>query len=107
MKRDIHMIDKNTGTIIYSSKLNVPKRTRKLSEKELMIRKFRKFLYDNDALESWYKYAKEQPIHGSIKKVFKERAERWISYAFQWSNTHEDNDYWVTLAIKWDTENVK
>ena len=72
----------------------------KLTQREKDIRAFRKFLYDNDALEAWYKNRKQyfkrrRSIFSGLSK------ERFIIGAFQWSSTEEGARFWNKLDIKW------
>jgi hypothetical protein len=73
----------------------------KLSEKELMIRKFRKFLYDNDALEEWTKAFKNR---GNCSlKYDKNDPEFWINGAFYWYNANSITfDKWLELSEEWE-----
>jgi hypothetical protein len=85
-----------------SIKAIATKKKRKLSEKELMKRKFRKFLYDNDALFTWEYNQKHYSVGYSKSKLFNTiKAESWISYGFNWNMTIEGNDYWLELSVKW------
>lgn len=73
----------------------------KLTEREKNIRMFRKFLYDNDALEAWYKNRKQyfkrrRSIFSGLNK------ERYIIGAFDWNNTEEGTKYWIELDMKWE-----
>jgi hypothetical protein len=69
---------------------------RKLSEKELLIRKFRKFLYDNDALEEWTALQKKD-TEFTLKQLYKQKPSSWISRAFIWNGVRK----WSDLSIKW------
>jgi hypothetical protein len=78
------------------------KKTHKLSDKELMRRKFRKFLYDNDALFAWEKAVKN--AHKTLKYVYNKEYFEWIGNAFVWSS-YEDImhwDGWNKLDDEWN-----
>ena len=60
-------------------------------------RAFRKFLYDNDALEAWY--ANTSKERRAI--LFKDIDREIISSAFTWSNSPEGHDFWSELMYKW------
>ena len=71
-----------------------------LSKNELRKRAFRKFLYDNDALEEWYRNTIAH--NGSMRKY--DRDEPYnspIMNAFGWSETPEGHDFWSKLNNKW------
>lgn len=76
--------------------------TRKLSDKELMKRKFRKFLYDNDALFAWEKAVKN--AHKTLKYVYNKPVIEWIGNAFIWSSNEEvlNLNGWNKLDDKWN-----
>ncbi|MCK9429937.1 MAG: hypothetical protein M0R17_08025 [Candidatus Omnitrophica bacterium] len=74
---------------------------RKLSQHEQMIRKFKKFLYDNDVLTEWTRTVNKRGFYGmDVAKVFKERpAKEWVN-SFHWG----DFPYWADLSVKWHEE---
>lgn len=74
----------------------------KLTEREKNIRMFRKFLYDNDALEAWYKNRKNYKWIKKGSMFAPLSKERYIIGAFEWSNTPEGANYWIKLNMKWD-----
>lgn len=74
---------------------------KKLTKREQSIRAFRKFLYDNDALEQWYA---NRRAHGWGKRnnLFTGLSiNRYIIGAFGWCTTKEGDDYWIKLDRKW------
>ena len=75
---------------------------KKLTQREKDIRAFRKFLYDNDALEAWYKNRKSYKWKkkGNVFALLSK--ERFILGAFNWSNTEEGANYWIKLNMKWE-----
>jgi hypothetical protein len=73
----------------------------KLTQRQKDIRTFRKFLYDNDALEEWYKNRKKyRRKKGSIFALL--RKERFVIEAFIWSKTEEGEDFWYNMYKKWN-----
>jgi len=74
---------------------------KKLTQREKDIRAFRKFLYDNDALEAWYKNRKNHMWRkkGSVFDPLSK--ERFIIGAFVWYETPEGENYWTKLNEKW------
>lgn len=65
------------------------------------IRAFKKFLYDNDALEAWYKNRKNHTWRKKGSVFAPLSKERFIIGAFVWSETPEGADYWTKLNEKW------
>lgn len=85
-----------------SIKVIATKKTCKLSDKELLKRKFRKFLYDNDVLETFASNKKNYPIkYSNITTINKKDAINWIASAFLWNSSTEGYDYWQDLSHKW------
>ena len=74
---------------------------RKLSDREKLIRKFKKFLYDNDALEEWTKGVKKGFFGTTARDVYKQNPLSWIN-SFSWDgNPRANGDAWVELSVKW------
>ena len=78
---------------------------RKLSQHEQQIRKFKKFLYDNDALTEWTRCVNKSGFHGmNVAKVFREKPiNTWIN-SFPWDDNEKERYYWATLSVKWHEE---
>jgi len=74
---------------------------RKLSEKELMKRKFRKFLSDNDCITEWYRNARKQR---KVNDVLKGDPTHWMWESFTWKYTKEGHNYWSNIANLWEEE---
>jgi hypothetical protein len=72
---------------------------KRVSEKELLKRKFRKFLYDNDALEAWY--INRRNDSENWKSIWNRKPYMWIIGAFVFVNTVEGSEYWMNLSQKW------
>ena len=73
---------------------------RKLSEKELTIRKFRKFLVDYNMLELWYTNVKNSKWNNTPRTLFaKNEPTRWIDSAFPWP--HTEYYMWGKLSENW------
>lgn len=72
---------------------------RKLSEKELMKRKFRKFLSDNDCITEWYRNARKQ---SKVNYILKGDPTQWMWRSFTWEGTKEGHDYWMNITREWD-----
>ena len=73
----------------------------KLTQRQKDIRIFRKFLYDNDALEAWYKNRKNYKWRKKGSVFAPLSKERFIIGAFSWSETPEGVNYWIKLYEKW------
>jgi hypothetical protein len=75
----------------------------KLSKRETLIREFKKFLYDNDALiefeRNFRKYAKKADIKGNI--IYHNSEGNMLSAAFYWLESPEGHEYWSRLSEKW------
>ena len=74
---------------------------KKLTKREQSIRAFRKFLYDNDALEQWYANRRAYKWRRRGNLFTGLSINRYIIGAFEWSTTKEGDDYWVKLDIEW------
>ena len=74
----------------------------KLAQREKDIRAFRKFLYDNDALEAWYKNRKNYKWRKKVILFAKLHKYRFIIGAFDWGTTPEGTKYWWLLNDKWE-----
>jgi hypothetical protein len=75
---------------------------KKLTQREKDIRAFRKFLYDNDALEAWYKNRKNYTWRKKGSVFAPLSKERFIIGAFVWCETSEGANYWTKLNEKWE-----
>ena len=75
---------------------------KKLTQREKDIRAFRKFLYDNDALEAWYKNRKNCTWRKKGSVFAPSSKESFIIGAFVWCETPEGADYWTKLNEKWE-----
>lgn len=73
---------------------------RKLSEREIRINKFYKFLIDNDAFVEYREAVREGNIH-NLTYIFGNKMLYWISCAFIWSIDKRGSDYWTALNNKW------
>lgn len=71
-----------------------------LSANELRKRAFRKFLYDNDALEAWYKNTRAVG-NDRLKLMLANVDNSIIGGSFTWSNSPEGHDFWSKLSYKW------
>jgi len=98
------VIDRNEGEYVH---FKIVKLHKKPNEKELMIRKFRKFLYDNDELETWYKNVKSSRWESTPKCIFaKYDPNYWICKAFPWPHTkyhmwNNLNEMWSYMISKY------
>jgi hypothetical protein len=81
---------------------------RKLSQREQMIRKFKKFLYDNDALTEWTRCVNKSGFFNmNAAKVFKDRpVKEWVN-SFHWGANQREESYWADLSVKWHNELTK
>jgi len=87
-------------------------KTKKLTEKQIMLRKFRKFLYDNDVLIEFYYNTRQNELR-YIKKPTKINVNNCILGAydyhysaitnglFKWKDTHEGYYFWEDIHLKW------
>lgn len=73
-----------------------------LSINEVRKRAFRKFLYDNDVLEEWYKNTRELSSKEMIKNILNNIDLNAIFNAFIWSMSLEGHDFWNKLSNKWE-----
>ena len=74
---------------------------KKLSANELRKRAFRKFLYDNDVLEEWYKNTRELNTFNLCRTVLASVDDDIIHSAFVWSKSPEGCDFWSKLSREW------
>ena len=75
---------------------------KKLSINEVRKRAFRKFLYDNDVLEEWYKNTRELSSKEMIKNILNNIDLNAIISAFTWTRSPEGRDFWDKLSNKWE-----
>ena len=73
-----------------------------LSINEVRKRAFRKFLYDNDVLEKWYKNTRELSSKEMIKNILNNIDLNAIISAFTWTRSPEGRDFWDKLSNKWE-----
>jgi hypothetical protein len=79
---------------------------RKVSSKLLLIRKFKKFLYDNDALNEYYINHKQHYLSSMPKMsdVYSQNIKYWITAAFWYSDVSEGIVFWFDINDKWQLE---
>ena len=75
---------------------------KKLSINEVRKRAFRKFLYDNDVLEEWYKNTRELSSKKMVKDILNDIESDAIFIAFTWIRSPEGRDFWDKLSNKWE-----
>jgi hypothetical protein len=93
----------NDNTCIPNKGVIVPKFFKALSPNELKKRAFRKFLYDNDALEEWYRNTRNAR-EGRVKKMLNSICQGSISRAFNWETSPEGHYFWMELDYSWRKE---
>jgi hypothetical protein len=73
---------------------------RKLSEREIRINKFYKFLIDNDAFVEYRENVRRERVN-NLNIIFRTKAPYWITTAFLYSESNEGAKYWIDLNMKW------
>lgn len=73
---------------------------RKLSEREIRINKFYKFLIDNDAFVEYRENVRRESV-SNLNIIFRNKATSWIAAAFLWQKSKEGVIYWLNLSTKW------
>lgn len=78
-----------------------------MATKRVTIRAFRKFLYDNDALERYYAALRNARLGTTAQFFANNPPDTWLFSAFSW---HDENDAngndvnWVDLYNKWNNK---
>lgn len=73
---------------------------RKLSEREIRINKFYKFLIDNDAFVEYRENVRRESV-SNLNIIFRNKATSWIAAAFLYDESKEGAKYWIDLSMKW------